>query len=251
MNIFYYVLLSLLAVVFLCGLRIVKAYENTVVFRLSKFARVLRPGLRWILIGIEKIEQRVDTRTLAIDVPRQECISRDNISVLINAVLYFKVVNAADAVVKVYDYKRTISQLAQTSMRNIVGSFELDTLLTERQRVAQQIKEVIDKTAAEWGIEVVSIEMKDIQFPETMKRAMAAQAEAERDKRARVTLAEGESKAADMLEEAGRKLAKSPVAAQLRFYETLSEIAAEKNSTIVLTVPVEILEAFKKFATSK
>ena len=181
-------------------------------------------------------------RVKTVDIPSQECVCKDNVSLKVNAVLFYKVETADKAVLEVEAFNFAVSQLAQTTMRNIVGEFELDEILQKRETISDKIQQIVDKDTDPWGIKVVKIEIKDIELPDTMKRAMAQQAEAERDRRARVTLALGEQQAAQKLAEAGKIIGKEPAALQLRLFQTMSDIASEKNSTIILPVPTELLE---------
>ncbi|MBS3132955.1 slipin family protein [Candidatus Woesearchaeota archaeon] len=226
-------------------LKIVNQYEKGVRFTLGRFSGIMEPGLR-IIIPVLQSWQRIDMRIRAVDVPSQDCVSKDNVTIKVNAVLYFKVADAKKAVIEVESFGFAVSQLAQTTMRNIVGEFELDEILQKREEVSQKIQAIVDKATDPWGIKVDKIELKDIELPDTMKRAMAHQAEAERDRRARVTLALGEQQAAQKLTEAGKLIGTEPAALQLRLFQTMSDISAEKNSTIIVPVPVELLDFFKK-----
>ena len=208
------------------------------------------PGLR-IVIPIIQTWERVDLRVKTVDVPSQECVSKDNVSLKVNAVLYYKVGAANKAIIEVEQFGYAVSQLAQTTMRNIIGEFELDEILQKREEISQKIQQIVDKDTDQWGIKVEKIEIKDIELPETMKRAMAHQAEAERDRRARITLALGESQAAEKLAEAAKIIASEPAGLQLRLFQTMSEIAVEKNSTIILPVPIEMIEYIKNLSKKK
>ena len=233
-----------LAIVF-SMLKVVRQYERGVKFTLGKFSGVMEPGLR-IVIPVIQTWERVDIRIKAVDVPSQECVSKDNVSIKVNAVLYYLVQRADDAIIKVQQFGYAVSQLAQTTMRNIVGEFELDEILQKREEISKKIQEIVDKDTDPWGIKVNKIEIKDIELPDTMKRAMARQAESERDRRARVILALGEQQASKKLAEAADVIGDKPSALQLRLFQTMSDIAAEKNSTIILPVPVEFFEYLKK-----
>ena len=239
--------LYLIALVILASLKVVKQYERGVKFTLGKFSGVMQPGLRLVIPVIQTF-QKVDLRVKAVDVPSQECVSKDNVSLKVNAVLYYKVSNADKAILEVEQFSYAVSQLAQATMRNIVGEFELDEILQKREQISNKIQEIVDKDTDPWGIKVSKIEIKDIELPETMKRAMAHQAEAERDRRARITLALGESQAAEKLAEAAKVIGKEPAGLQLRLFQTMSEIASEKNSTIILPVPTEMIEYIKKIS---
>jgi regulator of protease activity HflC (stomatin/prohibitin superfamily) len=189
---------------------------------------------------------RVDTRIKTIDVDSQDSVSKHNISIKVNAVLYYKVADAKKAILEVEHFGFAVAQLSQTTMRNIVGEFELDDILQKREEISKEIQGIVDKATDAWGIKVGKIELKDIILPENMKRAMAAQVEAEWDRRARITLATGEEQAAGKLAAAAKKIGAEPAALQLRLFQTMSEIASEKNSTIILPVPIELIEYLKK-----
>lgn len=225
------------------AIRIVQEYERGVIFRLGRVVGARGPGLFFIVPVVERM-QKVDLRLITMDVPAQEVITKDNVTVKVNAVLYFRVIDPQAAVVKVLDFIRATSQIAQTSLRNVIGQSELDELLAERERINQRLRQIIDAATEPWGIEVPIVEIKDIELPQGMQRAMARQAEAERERRAKIINADGEFQAAERLAEAGRVLAAVPTTMQLRFLQTLSEIATEKNSTIVFPVPVDLLSSF-------
>ena len=231
-------------------LKVVNQYEKGVRFTFGKFSGIMDPGLR-ILIPVVQSWERIDMRVRAVDVPTQECVSRDNVSIKVNAVLYFKVTDAQKAVIEVERFGFAVSQLAQTTMRNIVGEFELDEILQKREEVSKKIQNIVDNDTDPWGVKVEKIELKDIELPEMMKRAMAHQAEAERDRRARITLALGEQQAAKKLTEAGRAIGAEPAALQLRLFQTMADISAEKNSTIIVPVPYELMEFFKNVGKGK
>ncbi|MFP6626616.1 MAG: slipin family protein [Deltaproteobacteria bacterium] len=229
-----------LAALLLSGLKIMKEYERAVVLRLGRLVGHRGPGIIYIIPGIERMV-RIDTRTITMDVPTQDVITRDNVSVSVNAVLYFRVVDASRAVVEVENYLYATSQLAQTTLRSVCGQAELDQLLSERDRVNHQIQEILDDQTDPWGIKVVSVEVKHIDLPQEMKRAMARQAEAERERRAMIISAEGEFQASARLAEAAARLATEPMSLQLRFLQTISEIASENNTTVVLPIPIDLL----------
>jgi len=233
------------AIFLLLGLRVVNQYERAVKFRLGRYVRTLQPGLRWIIPIVERI-QKVDVRVIATDIPSQEVITKDNVPMKVNGVVFFRVVNSDKAVLEVEDYKYAISQLAQSALRDMTGKAELDTVLAKREEIGNQIQKVVDEETDPWGIKITDVKIKDIELPENMKRAMAHQAEAERDRRARVINAEAEKQAAQKLVEAGRIMEKTPSALKLRFYQTLNDIAEEKNSTIVLPFPEEVVDFLKK-----
>ncbi len=240
---FSFLLAGFLIVLFFSGLRIIDQYERGVKFRLGRFVGILQPGLKWIIPGIERIE-RVDIRVITIDIPSQEVMTQDNVPIKVNGVVFFRVVSAEKAILEVENYMYAISQLSQASLRDMCGKAELDTILVKREEIGEKIKEVVDKETDSWGIKVTDVKIKDIELPENMKRAMAHQAEAERDRRARIILAEAEKQAAQKLLEAGQIIEKSPSALKLRLYQTLSEIASEKNSTILFPFPEEMLKRF-------
>jgi regulator of protease activity HflC (stomatin/prohibitin superfamily) len=232
------------------AIRIVQEYERGVIFRLGRVVGARGPGLFFIVPIVERM-QKVDLRLITMDVPAQEVITKDNVTVKVNAVLYFRVIDPQAAVVKVLDFIRATSQIAQTSLRNVIGQSELDELLAERGRINQRLRQIIDAATEPWGIEVPIVEIKDIELPQGMQRAMARQAEAERERRAKIINADGEFQAAERLAEAGRVLAAVPTTMQLRFLQTLSEIATEKNSTIVFPVPVDLLSSFLTALTGR
>jgi regulator of protease activity HflC (stomatin/prohibitin superfamily) len=239
-----------IVVIIISSLKIVKQYERGVKFTLGKYVGLMQPGLR-IIIPIIQTWEKVDIRIKAIDVPSQDCVTKDNVTIKVNAVLYYKVAEASKAILEVESFNFAVSQLAQTTMRNIVGEFELDELLQKREEISKKIQSIVDKETDPWGIKVTNIEIKDIELPDTMKRAMAHQAEAERDRRARITLALGESQAAEKLAEAAKVIGKEPAGLQLRLFQTMSEIASEKNSTIILPVPTELIEYVKNISQRK
>lgn len=240
-------IIYLVAFVILTSLKVIKEYERGVKFTLGKYSGIMDPGLR-IVIPIIQTFQKVDLRVKTVDVPSQECVSKDNVSLKVNAVLYYKVSGADKAILEVEQFGYAVSQLAQTTMRNIVGEFELDEILQKREEISNKIQEIVDKDTDPWGLKVNKIEIKDIELPDTMKRAMAHQAEAERDRRARITLALGESQAAEKLAEAARVIGKEPAGLQLRLFQTMNEIASEKNSTIILPVPIEMIEYIRNIS---
>lgn len=227
----------------LTGIRVIFQYERAVLFRFGTFKGILSHGLRYIIPVVEKLE-KIDLRVITIDVPSQEAITKDNVSVAVNAVLYFKVFDIKKAVLEVQKFVFATTQLAQTTMRSVVGEVELDTLLSERQKVSEEIRKIVDGVTDKWGVDVTAVELKDINLPENMKRVIAHQAEAERDRRAVVTRAKGELEASVTLQKAAANMSKDPAALQLRLYQTMGEIASENNSTTIITVPIEILRAF-------
>ncbi len=232
---------AIVAVFLLLGIRIVNQYERAVKFRLGKYVKMLQPGLRWIIPIIERIE-KVDIRVIAADIPAQEVITKDNVPMKVNGVVFFKVVSSEKAILEVEDYAFAISQLAQSALRDMTGKSELDNVLAKREEIGNQVQKIVDLETEPWGIKITDVKIKDIELPENMKRAMAHQAEAERDRRARVINAEAEKQASQKLLEAGKIMEKSPSAMKLRFYQTLNDISEEKNSTIVLPFPEELID---------
>jgi regulator of protease activity HflC (stomatin/prohibitin superfamily) len=237
-----FLILPAIALVFMI-FKVLKEYERGVIFRLGRLIGARGPGLTLLIPGIERME-RVDLRTVTMDIPSQDVITRDNVSVKVNAVLYFRVVDPARAIVEVEDYLIATSQLAQTTLRSVCGQGELDDLLAERDKINANIQEILDAQTDPWGIKVVAVELKHIDLPPDMQRAMAREAEAERDRRAKVINAEGEFQASLKLAEAAAVLAKNPGALQLRYFETLTEMAQENESTTVFPLPVDFLKAF-------
>jgi regulator of protease activity HflC (stomatin/prohibitin superfamily) len=225
------------------GIRILPEYERGVVFRFGRFAGVKAAGLRWIIPGVDRMV-RIGLREIVMDVPPQEVITRDNVSVKVNAVLYFRVLHPEMAVIQVENYLYGTSQLAQTTLRSVCGQAELDDLLAERESINQKLQEIIDLQTEPWGVKVRAVEVKQIDLPQEMQRVMAKQAEAEREKRAKVTLADAEFMAAQRLADAARVLASEPQGLQLRYLQTLAEIAGDKNSTTIFPVPLDLLRPF-------
>ena len=241
-------LLFILLAVGASAIRIVVEYERVVVFTLGRFTGVKGPGLIFIIPFVQTLS-RVDLRTIVLDVPTQDLISRDNVSVHVNAVIYFKVVDPERAIIQVEQFIDATSQLAQTTLRSVLGKHELDEMLTERDKLNKDIQEIIDTQTTSWGIKVANVEIKHVDIDESMVRAMAKQAEAERERRARVINAEGEQQAAQKLLEAAETLSGHPEAMQLRYLGALGEIAGERSSTIVFPFPVEFEKFFNGFAS--
>jgi regulator of protease activity HflC (stomatin/prohibitin superfamily) len=241
---YFPVLLIALAIV-LSSIKILREYQRAVVFQLGRFWKVKGPGL-FILIPVVQQMVRVDLRTIVMDVPPQDVISRDNVSVQVNAVVYFRVVDPQKAIINVEHFYEATSQLAQTTLRSVLGQHDLDEMLAERERLNTDIRNNLDAQTDAWGIKVANVEIKRVDLNETMVRAIARQAEAERERRAKVIHAEGELQAAEKLVEAGRLLGGDPRAIQLRYLQTLTEIAGEKSSTIVFPLPVDLLQALRK-----
>jgi regulator of protease activity HflC (stomatin/prohibitin superfamily) len=233
--------LSLLLLFFFMAVKVIQEYERGVVFRLGRVQRPERkPGLRLIIPIIDRMI-KLDQRVVTLDIPAQEAITRDNVTVKVNAVCYFRTVNPIDAIVNVEDYRRATFQIAQTSLRSVLGQSDLDELLIHRDKINQRLQEIIDVQTEPWGIKISIVEVKDVELPDTMKRSMSRQAEAEREKRAKIIHAEGEFQAAQQLQSAAAVIAQQPTAIQLRYLQTLTEIAVEKNSTIIFPVPIEFL----------
>ncbi len=224
----------------LLGIRIVFEYKRALKFRFGSYVKLLNPGLRWIIPFVETV-QFVDMRVITINIPTQEIMTQDNVPCKINGVLFFRIVDATKSILEVEDYHFAISQLAQASLRDVSGRVELDTILSKREELGENIRSIVDSETKDWGITIMDVKIKDIELPENMKRSMANQAEAERSRRARIILADAEKQAAQALVEAGKLIDESPSSIKLRLYQTLSDIAAEKNSTIVFPFPEEAL----------
>ncbi len=232
------------------GVRVINEYENGIIFRLGRYAGTRTPGLNIIIPIVDRMVI-VDLRTVARDVPPQDVITRDNVSVKVNAVLYFRVVQAERAIIQVEDFLYATSQLAQTTLRSILGQQDLDDLLSAREKINRHLQEVIDMHTEPWGIKVSNVEIKDVDLPQEMRRAMAKQAEAERERRAKVIAAEGEFQASEKLAQASEILGRSPASLQLRYLQTLVEIAAEKNSTTIFPVPIDLIATWMKNLEAK
>jgi regulator of protease activity HflC (stomatin/prohibitin superfamily) len=243
------VIIFFVAVLLFNSIRIIREWERGVLLRFGRFDHVKMPGIRFVWPVIDKIII-IDTRVVTMDVPKQEIITKDNVSVNVDAVVFFQVVNAEFAVTKVENWIRATSMQAQTTLRSVIGQVELDELLAERDKINLKLQSIIDEVTEPWGIKVISVEVRDVTLPESMKRAMANQAETERMRRAKVINAEGEYQAAQRLAEAAQIISKTPQALQLRFLQTLTEVGAEQNSTIVFPVPIDLLTAFMKAAES-
>ncbi len=240
----FLVLLVLLFGLLASTFRILREYERGVVFMLGRFWKVKGPGLILVIPGIQQMV-RVDLRTLVLDVPTQDVISRDNVSVKVNAVVYYRVLDAQKAIIQVEDYHSATSQLAQTTLRAVLGKHELDDMLAERERLNSDIQQVLDAQTDAWGIKVANVEIKHVDLDESMVRAIARQAEAERERRAKVIHAEGELQASEKLMQAAEMLGRQSGAMQLRYMQTLSNIAGDKSSTIVFPLPIELLQGIK------
>jgi len=235
----------LLVVFVISGVKILKEYERAVIFRLGRLVPSRGPGMIYVIPFVERM-QRIELRTVTMDVPPQDVITKDNVSVKVSAVLYFRVIDPNRAVVDVADYLFATSQLAQTTLRSVCGQAELDELLAEREKINTHIQEILDAQTDPWGIKVVVVEVKQIDLPQEMQRAIARQAEAERERRAKVINAEGEFQAAQKLADASAVISQHPMALQLRFLQTLTEIASENNSTTIFPLPIDLITPFLK-----
>ncbi len=224
-------------------IRVVSEYERGVIFRLGRLTGAKGPGLFVLLPFIDRMV-KVDLRTITLDVPSQEAITRDNVTIKVNAVVYFRVVEPTAAVVRILDFIRATSQISQTTLRSVMGQTDLDGLLSQREEVNQELQKIIDEETEPWGIKVSTVEVKDVELPPQMQRAMAAQAEAERDRRAKIIAADGEFQASERLREAAEVMAAEPITLQLRYLQTLSEISVENNSTIVFPLPMDLIRMF-------
>jgi len=233
-------LVAIIVFVLFSVLKITQEYERGVVFRLGRLVGVRGPGVVLLIPFAERMV-RVDLRTVTMDIPAQEVITRDNITVRVNAVAYFRIIDPQRAVVAIADYIRATSQIAQTTLRNVTGQFELDQLLAERERINARLQTIIDEQTEPWGIKVSTVELKDLELPQSMQRAMARQAEAEREKRAKIIHADGEFEASRRLHDAALVMGQTPIAIQLRYLQTLTEIASERNSTVIFPLPIDLL----------
>ncbi|MDZ3822448.1 MAG: slipin family protein [Pseudoxanthomonas sp.] len=238
-------LLVVVAVVLVNSIKVLREYERAVVFQLGRFWKVKGPGLIILIPGIQTME-RVDLRTVAMDVPEQDLISKDNVSVRVNAVLYFRVIDPQKAIINVEQYLEAVSQLAQTTLRSVLGQHDLDEMLSERDKLNDDIQTILDAQTDAWGVKVANVEIKHVDINEVMVRAIARQAEAERVRRAKVIHAEGEMQAAEKLVQAAKLMGEDPRAIQLRYLQTLTEIAGEKSSTIVFPLPLDLVEPLLK-----
>jgi regulator of protease activity HflC (stomatin/prohibitin superfamily) len=232
-----------LAVLLVSSVKIVPEYERGVIFRLGRVQGARGPGLFFIIPFIDRMI-KIDLRTITLDVPSQEAISADNVTVRVNAVIYFRVLDPVAAVVQIEDYRRATWQIGQTSLRNVIGQSEIDQLLQERERINERLQQIIDEATEPWGVKVSIVEIKDVELDTTMVRAMARQAEAERERRARIIRAEGELQAANQLSEAANRMAKDPTAVTLRYLQTLLDIGVENNTTVIFPIPLEMLKPF-------
>ena len=241
----FFPLAVIVVIIVVNAVRIVKEYERGVIFRLGRLVGTRGPGLFFLVPGIEKME-KIDLRVVTLDVPSQEVITKDNVPVKVNAVCYFRVLDPEKAIVEIEDFIMATSQISQTTLRSVVGQADLDEVLSSRDKINTELQEIIDQATDPWGIKVSRVEIKDVQLPADMQRAIARQAEAERDRRAKVIHAQGEFEASVKLTEAAKIIDQSPSAIQLRYLQTLTEIATENNSVTVFPVPIDILKAFTK-----
>jgi len=244
MSPFFVTIATFVLVILFISIKILREYERAVVYTLGRFWRVKGPGLFILIPGIQTMD-RIDLRTIVMDVPSQDVISRDNVSVRVNAVVYFRVIIPENAVIKVENYYEATSQLAQTTLRSVLGQHELDEILSEREKLNADIQRILDEQTDVWGIKVSNVEIKHVDIDESMIRAIAKQAEAERERRAKVIHAEGELQASSKLLDAARILGESPQAIQLRYLQTLTTIAGNQSSTIVFPLPMDLISSFK------
>jgi len=244
MDYIWIVIIAVIAIIFIgMAVKVVPEYERGVLFRLGRLVGARGPGIFVIIPFIDRMV-RVDLRVVTMDVPSQEVITKDNVTVRVNAVVFFRVVNPEDSVVKVLDHVRATSQIAQTTLRNVLGQSELDELLIQREKLNQMLQKIIDEHTDPWGVKVSTVEIKEVELTEEMKRSMAAQAEAERERRAKIINAEGELQASEKMAQAAAIIGREPSAIQLRFLSTLTEISSGKTNTIIFPIPLEFLKAF-------
>ncbi len=248
--VFIGIIIFVVLIIVSMAVKIVQEYERGVIFRLGRLVGAKGPGLFLIIPFIDRM-QKVDLRVVTMDVPSQEVITRDNVTVRVNAVVYFRVVDPESSVVKVLDHIRATSQISQTTLRNVLGQSELDELLVQREKLNQMLQKIIDEQTDPWGVKVSTVEIKEVELAEEMKRSMAAQAEAERERRAKIIHAEGELQASEKLAQAAAIIGREPAAIQLRYLSTLSEIASEQNSTILFPIPIELFKAFGGVSAEK
>ena len=246
----YFIIAIVVIILISNAVRVVQEYERGGVFRLGRFVGLRGPGLIFLIPFVERM-RKIDLRIITMDVPEQECMTVDNVTVRVDAVVYFRVVDASNAILKVHDYIKATHLLAQTTLRNIVGSSELDELLAHRDRLNEKMQKIVDEGTDPWGIKVSMVETKEVQLPENMQRAMAAQAEAERERRAKIIHADGEFQAAQKLADAAKVIATQPAALQLRYLQTLGTISTERTNTIVFPLPIDLLKPFLGESTSE
>jgi len=239
------VVIVILAIILFSSIKIAREYERGVVFRLGRLLGVKGPGLYLLIPFIDKAVS-VDLRTITLNVPPQEVITRDNVTVKVNAVAYFRVIEAEKAIVQVENFLVATSQIAQTTLRSVLGTVDLDHLLSEREQINERLQAIIDQQTAPWGVKVSVVEVKDIELPQAMQRALARQAEAERERRAKIIAAEGELQASEKLTQAAEVIAREPAALQLRYLQTMNEISSERTSTMIIPLPIDLFEPFIK-----
>ncbi|HCL90944.1 MAG TPA: hypothetical protein DHW70_06455 [Candidatus Atribacteria bacterium] len=232
------------------AIKILREYERGVIFRLGRLVGAKGPGLILLIPIVDRIV-RVSLRIITMDVPAQEVITKDTVPVKVNAVIYFRVVNPENAIVEIQNFVNATSQIAQTTLRSTLGQMELDEILSQREKINQILQKIVDEHTGPWGVKVTAVETKDIELPEGMKRAMAKQAEAERERRAKIIHAEGEYQASEKLVKAADRIAKEPIALQLRYLQTLTEVATEKNSTTLFPIPIDLIKPFLEKLSSK
>ena len=245
-----YVVIGIILVILLASIKQIDEYERGVLFSFGKYKKTLTPGWK-IVLPIIQSYKKVDIRTKVVDVPEQDAITRDNVSIRINAVVYYKIFDASMAILEVENFYYAVSQLAQTTMRNAVGEVSLDELLSEREKISQKICEIIDKATDPWGIKVENVELKDVSLPEEMKRVIARVAEAEREKQAVITKSVGEIEASNNLAIAADKLNENPVAVHLRTLETINDLSSDQSNTIIFALPIDVLKSFDTYNKSK
>lgn len=239
------IVIAVIAIVLFSTIKIAREYERGVVFRLGRLLGVKGPGLFLLIPFVDKAV-RVDLRTITLNVPPQEVITRDNVTVKVNAVAYFRVVESEKAIVQVENFLVATSQIAQTTLRSVLGTVDLDHLLSEREQINERLQAIIDQQTAPWGVKVSVVEVKDIELPQAMQRALARQAEAERERRAKIIAAEGELQASEKLTQAAEVIAREPAALQLRYLQTMNEISSERTSTMIIPLPIDLFEPFIK-----
>ncbi|MEI6141801.1 MAG: SPFH domain-containing protein [Mariniphaga sp.] len=239
-------ILAIIVVILLSGLRIAQEYQRSIVFRLGRFQSIKGPGLYWIIPMIET-QQRVDIRTKTVDLEQQETITKDSVTIKVNAVLWFKITNPENAIIKVADYNKAVYQFSVTALRNIIGQHTLDEVLREREQINGTLQKIVDSTTEPWGIKIEMVEMKDVEIPEAMQRAMAREAEAIREKRARIVKAEAELEASIKLTQGAKEMEGSPIALELRRMQMLSEIGIDNNTTTVILMPSDFTNAARSF----
>lgn len=239
-------IIGIIVVILLSGLRIAQEYQRAVVFRLGRYKSIKGPGLYWIIPFIET-QQRVDIRTKTVDLEQQETITKDSVTIKVNAVLWYRIINPESAIIKVADYNKAVYQFSVTALRNIIGQHSLDEVLREREQINETMQKNVDSTTEPWGIKIEMVEMKDVEIPEAMQRAMAREAEAVREKRARIVKAEAELEASIKLTQGAKEMEGSPIALELRRMQMLSEIGIDNNTTTVILMPAEFTNAAKSF----